>query len=466
MTESLLGSAARPLKIAVIGSGPSGFYAAGSLLGRPELHVQVDIFDRLPTPYGLVRGGVAPDHQKIKHVIRNYIKIAESDGFRFFGNVHVGVDIQVDELAAHYDQLVFSVGNESDRKMGIDGEELEGVFSATEFVGWYNGHPDFKDRNFALTESKRVAVVGNGNVAMDVARVMARHPDELAETDIAEYALNLLRRSTVEEVLLWGRRGPAQAAFSPSEIKELGNIESADLVVTTEQVELDEITGRWLEQSASRDAQKNMAYLTNRSLVGEGENTRKVRCEFLVSPVEFIGENGRLTAVKLMRNELYESDDGTPRPRSTGETYIEKVDMVFKAIGYRGVRIPGVPFHEAWGIFPNRDGRLVDPDTDQVIAGQYVCGWAKRGPSGLIGTNKACSEATVTAMLEDIEAQSGGDLPSIENTLRAKEIDFVTFADWQNLDRAEQELGEAIGKIREKFTEVTEMMSAIRKMRN
>jgi ferredoxin--NADP+ reductase len=465
MSDSLLGGEARPLKVAVIGSGPSGFYAAGSLLGREGLHVDVDVFDRLPTPYGLVRGGVAPDHQKIKNVIRKYLKIADSDSFRFYGNVHIGRNLRVDELAAHYDQLVFSVGNESDRKMDIKGEWLAGVYSATEFVGWYNGHPDFKDRSFSLAEAKRVAVVGNGNVAMDVARIIARHPDELSETDISDYAISALRGSTVKEVLLLGRRGPAQAAFSPSEIKEIGKLESADLVVETEQVQLDELTQRWLEESAGREANKNMNYLTEKSAEGEGINERKIRCQFLVSPVEFIGKNGHLTAVKLMKNELYESDDGTPRPRSTGETYIEEVDMIFKAIGYRGIPIEGVPFHQAWGIFPNRDGRLIDPETDQPIAGQYVCGWAKRGPSGLIGTNKACSEATVNAMLEDIDGRRGGPLPGIEETLRAKSIDFVSFEDWQRLDQLEIESGEAKGKIREKFSDVSEMMAAIHKLR-
>jgi ferredoxin--NADP+ reductase len=470
MSAYPLGSPERPLRVAVIGSGPSGFYAVGGLQKADGLTVTVDMFDRLPTPYGLVRGGVAPDHQKIKNVIRKYQKIAADDGFRFFGNVHVGRDVQVSELSEYYDQLVFAVGNESDRKMGIEGEDLEGVYSATEFVGWYNAHPDFRERTFALNEAKRVLLVGNGNVAMDVARVLARHPDELAPTDIADYALGALRSSSVEEILLVGRRGPAQAAFSPAEIKEIGSLTTADLVVPAEEVALDDLTQRWMEEKAGRDAKKNVAYLTDHVARGEGTNTRKVRCKFLVSPVEFIGTGGRLTHVKLVKNELYESDDGTPRPRATDETWLEEVDLVFKAIGYRGVPIAGVPFHERWGIFPNEEGRLTDPETNAPVPGQYVVGWAKRGPSGLIGTNKGDSEATVAGMLEDIQGQTGetggkSEPGAVVDFLDSRGIDAITFADWELLDQEELNRGEAAGKIREKFTQVDDMLAAIRRLR-
>jgi len=470
MSDHQIGSEMRPLRVAIIGSGPSGFYAAGALQNA-DVNATVDMYDRLPTPYGLVRGGVAPDHQKIKNVTRKYEKIASDAGFRFFGNVCLGRDIQVSDLEAHYDHIIYAVGNESDRKMGLDGEELEGVYSATEFVGWYNGHPDFRDRKFNLSEASRVAVVGNGNVAMDVARIIARAPSELASTDIAEHALSALRGSSVKEVLLLGRRGPAQAAFSPSEIKEVGNLESADLVVPEDIMKLDDITQRWLEEHAGRDARKNVAYLTDKAAAGEGTNERKMTCHFLTSPTKFVGDNGRLTAVELVANELYADDRGTPRPRATDRIWREPVDLVFKAIGYRGVKIPGVPYHEQWGTVPNVDGRVTEYESESPIPGHYVVGWAKRGPSGLIGTNKADSELTVKAMLADLEGQTATQDPkktpdAALSMLLGHGIDVVTFEDWQRLDADEIERGEAAGKIREKYTRVEEMMDAVRRLRS
>jgi ferredoxin--NADP+ reductase len=469
MSEWALGSTERPLRVAVIGSGPSGFYAIGALF-KSDRSVEVDLIDRLPTPFGLVRGGVAPDHQKIKSVIRAYEKIAANDAFRFIGNVHLGRDLTIEELKDHYDQIVLATGNESDRKMGIPGEDLKGVYSATEFVGWYNGHPDFTDRRFQLAESKRIAVVGNGNVAMDVARVLARDPDDLAVTDIADYALDALRGSTVEDILLFGRRGPAQAAFSPSEIKELGGLESADIVISKETMQLGEVTERWLENQADRDAKKNVDILNDFAASGPGDAAMKVHCHFQVSPVEFLGENGRLTAVKLEKNELYASDDGTPRPRGTGETWEEPVDMIFKAIGYRGIPIPGVPFHERWGVTPNEAGRVVEMDTNEPVPGLYVVGWAKRGPTGLIGTNRPDSVATVESMLADVAnttapAEEKKTSQAIDALLEAKGIDTVSYADWKLLDAEEIARGEANGKIRDKYTSVDAMMAALQDLR-
>lgn len=470
MSEHKLGSEMRPLRVAIIGSGPSGFYAAGALQNA-EIKASIDMYDRLPTPFGLVRGGVAPDHQKIKNVTRKYEKIASDSCFRFFGNVCLGQDVQVCDLQAHYDHIIYAVGNESDRKMGVEGENLQGVFSATEFVGWYNGHPDFRDRKFNLSEASRVAVVGNGNVAMDVARVIARAPSELASTDIAAHALSELTASAVKEVLLLGRRGPAQAAFSPSEIKEIGNLESADLVIPEDIMNLDDVTTNWLENYASRDALKNVAYLKQKATEGEGNNERKITCHFLASPTSFEGENGRVTAIKLVANELYADERGTPRPRATETTWLEPVDLVFKAIGYRGVEIPGVPYHKEWGTIPNIDGRVTEYENEKTIPGQYVVGWAKRGPTGLIGTNKADSESTVRAMLEDISGQTvdASDTKSPEAALKMLQnygIDVVTLDDWHRLDQDEIQRGESVGKIREKYTCIDEMMAAIRRLRN
>ena len=462
----------RPLRVAVIGSGPSGFYAAAGLLKQDSLTAKIDIFDRLPTPFGLVRGGVAPDHQKIKNVIRVYNKTAAHENVRFFGNVCLGRDLPVEALAQFYDQIVWAIGNESDRKMNIEGEELAGVHSATEFVGWYNGHPDFQDREFDLSSAKSVAVVGNGNVAMDVTRILAQDPDELAVTDITESALQALRVSQVTDIWLLGRRGPAQAAFSPKEIKEIGEIECAELLVDPLDTQLDELSAAWLEQAAT-SAKKNVEYLkqtATESKSAEAAVERRVHCRFLVSPVAFRGENGRVSSIVIEKNELYADEAGTPRPRGTGEQETIAADFIFKAVGYRGEPLEGLPFDDRRGLLPNDEGRLLDgPDGDPIV-GQYVVGWAKRGPSGLIGTNGPDSEATVVRMMEDLEAGAllspeAPDPNSINEYLEQLKIDYVTFDDWTKLDADEVARGEARGKVREKYTSVDSMMAAIRQLR-
>ena len=337
--------------------------------------------------------------------------------------------------------------------MGIPGEDLPGVHSATEFVGWYNGHPDFQDRSFDLSPARRIAVVGNGNVAMDVTRVLVRNTDELAPTDITAESLEVLRQSTVEEVVLLGRRGPAQAAFSPKEIKEIGSLGGVSLLVLKEEMDLDEISSTWLEEAAAPSARRNVTYLTEIAGAEAGAGDRRVTCRFLVSPIELqAGEDGRVAQVVIEKNELYASDDGTPRPRSTGETETLDVDLVFKAVGYRGIPLPGVPFHERWGILPNDEGRLQTEQDGEVVPGQYVVGWAKRGPTGLIGTNSPDSTATVKKMLEDIDGVSAPADPAkapekIVELLRERGVDFVTFDDWTRLDEDEVRLGEARNKV-------------------
>ncbi|MEM7202506.1 MAG: FAD-dependent oxidoreductase [Planctomycetota bacterium] len=471
MASHPLGSEARPLRVAVVGSGPSAFYAIEALFKAADLSCRVDVFDRLPTPYGLVRGGVAPDHQKIKSVVRVYEKTAAQPGFRFFGNVALGRDVLVDDLTAHYDRIIYGFGNESDRRLGIPGEELAGVHAATAFVGWYNGHPDFQGEQFDLERATRVAVVGNGNVAMDVARLLVRSPDELAETDIADAALDVLRQSKVREVVLLGRRGPAQAAFSPKEIEEVGGLAGVNLVVPPQEIALDELSAQWLEGDAPRSAGRNVSYLRKQSEAGADATTRQVRCRFLVSPVEFVGDGDRVTAVRLQRNELVAGDDGEPRPKAVDSYDEEPVDLVFKAIGYRGDPVPGVPHDARRGIVPNRDGRVLDAPDGSVVPGQYVVGWAKRGPTGLIGTNSPDSKLTVEALLQDIagveaEALDAADAERVPALLRSRGVDAVSFADWEALDRHEIEAGRARGKARSKLSSVDEMLAAIREARS
>ena len=451
-----LGTPERPLAVAIVGSGPSGFYAAEALLKAPDLTVRVDLFDRLPSPYGLVRGGVAPDHQKIKSVKAVYERTAQDPRLRYFGAVKIGKDVTAQELAERHDAVIWAVGCESDRHMGVPGEDLGGSHSATEFVGWYNGHPDHRDRTFDLS-CESVAVVGVGNVAMDVTRLLACDPESLAKTDIADYALAALRASRVKTVWLLGRRGPAEAAYSSGEIEEIGSLSTADLVVDPKEAELDEVSKGELSDNETR---KKVEYVQARAKAGTSGKPRQVRLRFRVGPVELLGENGKVKAVKLEKNKLVSDGKGGVKAVGMGEFETHPVGLVLRSVGYRGIPVPGVPFDEKSGHVPNADGRVASAPS------QYVVGWAKRGPSGLIGTNRADSVATVKTLLEDLAA---GKLPgaadaSLEATLsllKAKGLRTISFADWQKLDALERERGAKTGKIREKFTRVEDMLAAL-----
>ena len=454
-------------RVAVVGSGPAAFYTAEALFKTGPASVRVDLFDRLPVPFGLVRGGVAPDHQKIKSVTRVYDKIAANDGFRFFGNVQLGRDVSVEDLNARYHHVVYAFGCESDNKLGLDGEDLDGVYAATDFVGWYNGHPDHRHHSFDLANATRVALVGNGNVAMDVARILLEDPDVLAKTDIAEHSLATLRESKVEEVVLLGRRGPAQAAFSPKEIEEIHGIDGVDVVVLPEDGELDELSAQWLEAEGARSQQRNVKFIQERAAAGDGAGNKRLSCRFLVAPTALHGEAGKLAAVTIGHMKLQADDSGTPRPRATGTEERLDVDLVFKAIGYRGEPVPGVPFEDRKGIVPNVDGRVVEQVGGDVRAGHYCAGWCKRGPTGLIGTNSLDAKDTVKVMLEDhgagvVQQPSQGD---VQDLLTERGVDAVSWQDWQRLDEWERQQGEERGKLRHKLASVEELMGVIAELR-
>lgn len=453
-------------RIAVVGSGPSAFYTAEAVF-KAAPGARVDLFDRLPVPFGLVRGGVAPDHQKIKSVVRVYDKIAAAEGFRFFGNVCVGRDVQVAELAERYHQIVYAFGCESDQKLGTPGEDLAGVHSATEFVGWYNAHPDYRDRTFDLARAERVALVGNGNVAMDVARVLLASPDELAKTDIADHALAMLRQSRVREVVLLGRRGPAQAAFSPKEIEEIAELADVDVVVSAADATLDPLSAAWLEQQGARSQQRNVKFLQERAALGPGTQPKRLVCRFFVAPTELLGDGGHLRSLRIQHMQLVADADGTPRPQPTGTSEVIAADLLFKAIGYRGVPLAGVPFDQRKGIVPNVDGRVVEQPGGAVRRGHYVAGWCKRGPTGLIGTNSLDAKATVEAMLADREAGAmlRADGTDITTLLQQRRIDVVGWDDWQRLDAWEQEQGRARGKLRHKLPSVEQLLQVVHELR-
>ncbi len=346
------GGAEDPLRVAIIGSGPSGFYAAGHLLKAKDLEVQVDVFDRLPTPWGLVRGGVAPDHPNIKAVSRVYEKTAALPGFRFFGNVHFGDDVTHDELADRYHAILYATGAQTDRRMEIPGEDLPGSHSATDFVAWYNGHPDYTDLEFDLSAETAV-VVGNGNVAMDVTRMLATDPELLAKTDCADHALEVLRESKVREVVVLGRRGPAQAAFTNPELLELDELTRADVFVDPADCELDEHSAESLEGEGNITARKNVEILTGYSTADPSGSEHKIHLRFLVSPVEIIGSE-RVEGVRIVRNELHRGDDGRVRPEPTDISDVIECGLVFRSIGYRGVPLEGVPVRRAAGDHPQR----------------------------------------------------------------------------------------------------------------
>jgi len=459
-----LGTPSHPLRVAVIGSGPAGFYATEELLKQEAPLVAVDLFDRLPTPYGLVRGGVAPDHQKIKSVIKLYERTAQRPRFRFFGNVSYGDDLSLDDLKARYHQILFCTGCETDNRMNIPGEDLPGSYPATIFVGWYNGHPDYRDLTFDLNVES-VAVIGNGNVAMDVTRILAKPIGELGKTDIATYALDELRNSRVREIHLLGRRGPAQAAFTNPEIRELGNIEGTDLVIRPEDLELDPLSEEFLAGVKEPTHQRNVDIMRDFATRGVGNQARKILARFFVSPVEILGD-GKVEALRIEKNKLVKDDKGNVRARGTGETEEFPVQMVFRSIGYRGTALPDLPFDDWSGIIPNEGGRVRDPDADATVARIYVAGWIKRGPSGVVGTNKPDAIATVRLMLEDAGAIGADAAPlaaedSTPALLEEKGVRFITFDDWKRLDALETEAGAKLGKPREKFTTVQEMVAAL-----
>ncbi len=453
--------------MAIVGSGPSGFYSAGHLLkakSHPDLVAQVDMYDRLPTPWGLVRGGVAPDHPNIKAVSRVYEKTAQHPEFRFHGNVELGRDISRAELTDRYHVVIYAVGAQTDRRMGIPGEDLPGSWAATEFVAWYNGHPDFRDLEFDLS-CERAVVIGNGNVAADVARMLALTRDELAATDVADHALEALARSSVREIVVLGRRGPAQAAFTNPELLELGEMTDADVFVAARDVELDPLSRAFVDsEHASITARKNVEIITGYAGREAAGKPRRIVLRFLASPVEILGDD-RVTGIRVCRNELAADDSGAMRACATDDLETIDCGLVFRSIGYRGTPLEDLPFDDRRGVIPNESGRIVaggDP-----LPGEYVTGWIKRGPTGIIGTNKRDAQETVDAVLADFDAgrlvtPSDPDRDALEDLLAERRPDHVTYAGWEAIDRAEKGLGEPQGRPRVKLCSFDELLEAAR----
>jgi ferredoxin/flavodoxin---NADP+ reductase len=461
---SAIGTPDNPLRAAIVGSGPAGFYAAEGLFANDEVTVEVDMFDRLPTPFGLVRAGVAPDHPKIKNVIKRYEKTAANEGFRFFGNVEVGREISVGELAERYHAVVYAYGSSTDRRLGIPGEDLPGSHAATEFVAWYNAHPDFADHEFDLS-CERAVVIGNGNVAADVARMLALTREELEETDTADHAIEAMAESGIREIVILGRRGPAQAAFTNPEVRELGEMVDADVVIDPADCELDAASQAYLDSDeADMTARKNVDIFTEFSQREPEGKRRRIVLRFMCSPVEIKGD-GKVESIVIGRNELV-SEGGRIKAKDTGEREELDCGLVFRSIGYKGIGLEGIPFDDERGTIRNERGRILDSDGAQV-EGQYVVGWIKRGPSGVIGTNKKDAQETIDLLFEDL---AGGRVPdpgasavSVEELLAERSPDtVVSFAGWEAIDAAEKGKGEPLGRPRVKFCRIDQMLEASR----
>lgn len=459
-----IGTESRPARIAIIGAGPAGFYTIEALLNRPGFYGTIDLFNRFPTPFGLVREGVAPDHQAIKSVTRIYDKIAQDKSVRYFGNVTFGSDVLHEELKLFYDQIVYAVGSQSDRRLNIPGEDLIGSYPAMAFVGWYNGHPDFCGWQFDLSH-ERVVVVGNGNVAMDVTRILVTPPEQLVQTDIADYALDVLRKSRVREIVMLGRRGPQQAAFTTPELKELSEMTGANIFVSPEDLEPDRFGQAPLVPH--KMVNKNMTILRAYAERKNQTAPRSIYMRFFVSPIELLGNNGKVRAVKTEKNELVPDSAGVLRAKGTGKFETIEAGMLLRSVGYRSVPLRGVPFDEAGYRIPNVAGRVVYYASGEPIVGEYVVGWAKRGANGVIGTNKPDAVSTVAAMMEDLPKLKGiadrnRDPKKIENLLKSRGIDFVGYTDWQRLDAYEVKRGKEQGRPRVKVWQISQMMEIIR----
>ena len=430
------------LRVAVVGSGPAGFYAAGALLSA-DPRAEVDMIERLPTPWGLVRLGVAPDHPKLKTVSRAFERIAEQPGFRFLGNVELGRDLTHEDLVRLYDAVVYAVGAQTDRRLGIPGEDLAGSWAATELVAWYNGHPDYQQLEFDL-DVERAVVIGNGNVALDVARMLALTREELAPTDATDASIEAIAASPLREIIVVGRRGPAQAAFTTPELQEMGDLAGADVIVDPADLEGAE--------PKDTNSERNLAVLRDFAGREPADKSRRVVFRFLHSPVAILGEE-RVEAVELVRNEL----DANERAMPTAEHETVSCGLVFRSVGYHGVELPGVPFDPATGTIPNERGR--------ISPGVYCAGWIKRGPTGVIGTNKKDATETVETLLEDaaagrLEPKPDATAAAVDALLTERGVRVVEYDGWTAIDQAERAAGEKSGRPRVKLCSWDELLAA------
>jgi ferredoxin/flavodoxin---NADP+ reductase len=441
----------RPLRVAVVGSGPAGVYAAAALTDHDE--ISVDVIDRLPTPFGLVRYGVAPDHEKMKSVATTLRKVLEHDRVRFLGNVELGRGLSLEDVHRHYDAVIIANGAAIDRRLGIPGEDLPGSFSATEFVSWYSGHPDSALDRFALT-AETVIVVGVGNVAVDVSRVLCKTADELRPTDIPDHVLAVLMHSRVHDVIVVGRRGPAQAKFTTKELRELGELANADVMVRPDDLQLDAASEEILTKDAV--ARRNLDVLRGWSERTPAGRPRRLHIRFLLRPTTIIGQD-TVTGMEFTRGRL----DGSGQAIDTEERERLPAQMILRSVGYRGVPMPGLPFDDDRGIIPNTAGRVLREGTP--APGEYVAGWIKRGPTGIIGTNKQDANETVRSLFEDAATLPPPGIPdpdAIIDLLRQRGVRVIPWEGWEAIEALEIASGRARGARQVKVAERELLLAA------
>ena len=449
------------LRLAIVGAGPAGIYAADILLKHERpFEVSIDLFDRLPAPYGLVRYGVAPDHPRIKNIINALREILDRGDIRIFGNVEFGSDITLDDLQRHYHAVIFATGAERDADLDLPGMELPGAFGAAEFVSWYDGHPD-RDRQWPLT-AESVAVIGNGNVALDVARMLAKHPDDLASTEIPENVEAVLRASPATDVHVFGRRGPMQVKFTPLELRELGEMRDVDIILNEADFDYDDAARAAI--SSNKQVLVIDRIFTKLRAAGPSGASRRLHLHFWSKPLELVaGPDGTVAAIRVERTE----SDGIGGARGTGEIREIPVQAVYRAVGYFGSPLPGVPFDARRGIIPNHEGRVMRTDptspdqANEVLPGVYATGWIKRGPIGLIGSTKSDAMETISHLVRDQAnwwsptAPEEDEIPAL---LASRNVLWTDLAGWQRLDRHELALGEASGRERVKVVPREEML--------
>jgi ferredoxin--NADP+ reductase len=448
----------RPLRVAIVGSGPSGMYAADALVSQTDIPVTVDVLDRLPVPFGLVRYGVAPDHMSIRSVRDTLDKVFDKVGVRFLGNVHVGTDVSMTELHEFFDAVILTYGASRDRRLGVPGEDLEGSVAATDFVAWYCGHPDAERGTFEdlLTSSASAVVVGVGNVAVDVTRVLAKTVPELDQTDMPQHVLDALGRSSVRDVYVLGRRGPAQATFTTKELRELGELLDADVIVDPGDVVIDSASEQTIasDKAVARNVDVIREWST-RVPTGKG---RRIHLHFCARPIEVTGE-GRVQAVVVEKTTL----DGTGNAVGTGETFVIPADLVVRSVGYRGTALEGVPFDASSNVIPHQEGRVLG--SGGLTPGEYVAGWIKRGPTGIIGTNKKDASATVASLLADaaagvLPAATSPTADAFDAFLVGRGVDVVDTQGWRAIDAAERALGASRGRARTTLHETADLLAA------
>ena len=442
------------LRLAVVGAGPAGIYASDLIIkAERDFDVSIDLFDLLPAPYGLVRYGVAPDHPRIKGIIRALYEVLDRGDIRFFGNVKYGTDITLDELKEHYNAVIFATGAIGDANLDIPGVELDGSYGAADFVNWYDAHPDFP-RSWPL-HAKEIAVIGNGNVALDVARMLIKLPEDLLSTDIPDHVYQGLKESPVTDVHVFGRRGPAQVKFSPLELREALHIEGVQAIVSPEDFQYDE--GSQAAIDSNNQVRVMVKTLEDLKENPQDHQERRLHLHFFSSPVEILGEDGKVVGFKVERTEL----DGTGNVRPTGEFKTFPVQAVYRAVGYLGSALDEIPFDQKYGVIKNSEGRVLN-EAGQQIPGVYATGWIKRGPVGLIGHTKADAIETIGHVIADRAmwwSPSRANEADIVETLEQKGVAYVGWPQWLKIDARERALGEPTGRERIKLFDRTEMLS-------